>query len=258
MRKLSIFEMVSAILVGIAGLLYVIFDLILVIEASGRGGVSVNSTILGVGNVVYAALILAALAFAILERKVLVGILVASLKITLPYGGAFISSAFKGARLDFSNTSTIFSLLFFLIGVALIVMIPFVVKDTKFEKVPFKWMTFLGPILVFAFLILFEKYEVALVSSLAEVVALLLLAVMTARFLFISVFIIVPFHMIGTLVARGSSNAPQPALPFGTIAYWVIGIGLLIFGIYALVMHILHSKHDHVDHEPSAETQVEA
>lgn len=160
--------------------------------------------------------------------------------------------------MDFSDVTTTFSLLFFLIGVVLLVMIPFVVKDTKFERTLFKWMTFLGPILVFGFLIVFVSFESALVSSLAEVISLLLLAVMTAEFLFISVFITVPFHMIGTLVDRGSSHAPQSALTFGQIAHWVIGIGLLIYGIYALVMHVLHSKHDHADHEPSAETQVEA
>ena len=255
MKEFSLFEKISAILVGIAGLLYAILKLILLIQAPGRTGTTNDGTIIyGVGALVGALVILGALLFAILERKVLVGIIVASLKITLPAGGEFIRNVLTGVKMDFSNPEITFNLLFFLIGVVLMVMLPFVMKDTKFERTPFKWLSYLGPILVFGFLILFVSFESALVSFLVEVISLLLLSIMTARLLFISVFVVVPFDMIDYLV-DSSDRVGGVVLSFGQVAYWVIGILLLAFGIYALIVHIHHAKHE--KHEDTSKPEQE-
>ena len=133
-------------------------------------------------------------------------------------------------------------------------MLVFVAKETKFESTPFKWLSFLDPILVFAYLILFDSFSNALITSLAEVVASLLLAAMTAELLFISVFVRVPFAIIITII-ESNGNGPKPTITFGLVLEWVLGILLLAYGIYALIVHIRHSRHE--KHEDIPQPQKE-
>ena len=238
MKKSEIF---GSIVIGISGLLYVIYNLIRVIKGDASyGPQEFNWSHLG--GLVASILILVALVYAIIEKKILAGLIVAGLKITLNYGNVFIHSIFRGAKVDFSLYTTIFYMLFFLVSIAIIVALVFTIPDTEFTKPELKVMGFLGPIIVFTFLMLFSTYSTALVSAGAEVVALLLAAVMTAEFLFIAVFAVVPFDMIQKLVNPG--YGPNSGVTFWDVLYWVVGIALIAYGIYALVMHILHSKHE--------------
>lgn len=254
MKEFSLFEKISAALVGLAGLLYVITYVVALAGGPSYGTPTGVFVVNGIGNLVYALLIFGALIFAVVERRLLVGIIVASLKITLPYGSSFIRTALAGGSMDFGQAGTIFGLLFFLLAIGLIVMLVFVAKETKFESTPFKWLSFLDPILVFAYLILFDSFSNALITSLAEVVASLLLAAMTAELLFISVFVRVPFAIIITII-ESTGNGPKPTITFGLVLEWVLGILLLAYGIYALIVHIRHSRHE--KHEDIPQPQKE-
>ena len=62
---------------------------------------------------------------------------------------------------------------------------------------------------------------------------------MTAEFLFLSVFISVPFDFVQLVV-----NDEVQTLDY---VYLVVGVGLLLYGVYALIAHIKHAQHE--EHE---------
>lgn len=85
----------------------------------------------------------------------------------------------------------------------------------------------LNPLIVLSFLMLYSTYENAVVASLSEILALALAAYITAKLLFVSVFINVPFMFIQRLANGGNVN-------LAVITHFLLGLLLLVYGCYLL------------------------
>ncbi|MGI6781618.1 MAG: hypothetical protein ACOX56_02120 [Acholeplasmataceae bacterium] len=226
-------EILSLVTISLSGVLYFVLNLINLIQNQN------NVIWTNVGNLLYTILLVVALVYAVIEKRYLAGLVVTSLKITFPYGNKFLSSLFKNGQFLANNVGEVFNIIFAVLLVVSIIAIIFQASDTNFVGTKFELKSFVGPLIVLAFLLVFSNYGNAVISSLAEIVSLLLMAVMTAEFLFLSVFIMIPFEFIQAAV-------DGVELTFNWYLYLVVGVILLGYGIYALVTHIQHAKHDHV------------
>ncbi len=189
-----------------------------------------NHIWLNIAEIAYMALVVAAILYALKEKKYLVGILLSGIKITFPKGDHFLTTLVDGQAIDFTNVSMIFGMLFTILSVVIIVLLIYEVIDYEYQNVEFKVHHFIDPIIVLAFLTVFYTFEKGFIYSMAELISFSLLAIMSAEFLFISVFIATPFHMVDHFTTNNGNTTT-----FWHIAYWAIGITLLIYGIYALI-----------------------
>jgi len=227
-------EILSIATIGLSSILYFVYNLINLIQ-SKEFNLWTN-----VGAAFYTILLVVALAYAVMEKKYLAGLAVTMLKITIPYGTKFLNPLLTRGIVEFDVATDYFYLIFAILLVVSVVALILEANNTQFVGSKYNFKTFLGPLLVLSFLLLFNRgkspAETAIISSLAEVISLLLLAVMTAEFLFISVFISVPFDFVQLVV-----NDEVQALDY---VYLVVGVGLLLYGVYALIAHIKHAQHE--------------
>ena len=223
-------EILSIVTIGLSSILYFVYNLINLIQSDD------TNLWINIGSLLYTILLIVALAYAIIEKRYLAGLIVTSLKITFPYGNKFLSPLFTAGQVKLNEVGEIFYFIFAIMLIISIVTLILQANNTPFVGQRYDLKSFVGPLLVLIFLLVFSSYDTAIISSLAEVASLLLLAVMTAEFLFLSVFITVPFDFIQRVVNNDD-------ILFVNILHLIVGLLLLAYGVYALITHIKHSHH---------------
>lgn len=209
-KKMDSKDLLAVLAIAVSGFLFLLLNVIYVFQSS-RGNVWMN-----IGTLLEVILIVGALTFAILEKKYLAGLVVASLKITLH----FLMPFFRFGIFDSDGLTETFDFIFALLSVAVIAAILI-----QINKLDLKML--LNPLIVLTFLMLYSTYENAVVASLSEILALALAAYITAKLLFVSVFINVPFMFIQRLANGGNVN-------LAVITHFLLGLLLLVYGCYLL------------------------
>ena len=216
-KKMDSKDLLAVLAIAVSGFLFLLLNVIYVFQSS-RGNVWMN-----IGTLLEVILIVGALTFAILEKKYLAGLVVASLKITLH----FLMPFFRFGIFDSDGLTETFDFIFALLSVAVIAAILIQINKSKLviNKLDLKML--LNPLIVLTFLMLYSTYENAVVASLSEILALALAAYITAKLLFVSVFINVPFMFIQRLANGGNVN-------LAVITHFLLGLLLLVYGCYLL------------------------
>ena len=220
-KKMDSKDLLAVLAIAVSGFLFLLLNVIYVFQSS-RGNVWMN-----IGTLLEVILIVGALTFAILEKKYLAGLVVASLKITLPLGNDFLMPFFRFGIFDLDGLTETFDFIFALLSVAVIAAILIQINKSKLviNKLDLKML--LNPLIVLTFLMLYSTYENAVVASLSEILALALAAYITAKLLFVSVFINVPFMFIQKLANGDNVN-------LAVITHFLLGLLLLVYGCYLL------------------------
>lgn len=220
-KKMDSKDLLAVLAIAVSGFLFLLLNVIYVFQSS-RWNVWMN-----IGTLLEVILIVGALTFAILEKKYLAGLVVASLKITLPLGNDFLMPFFRFGIFDLDGLTETFDFIFALLSVAVIAAILIQTNKSKLviNKLDLKML--LNPLIVLTFLMLYSTYENAVVASLSEILALALAAYITAKLLFVSVFINVPFMFIQRLANGGNVN-------LAVITHFLLGLLLLVYGCYLL------------------------
>ena len=223
-------QVLSIVIIGLASLLSFIYSLINLIE-SGSSTVWVS-----IGSLLYTILVAIALVYAIFENRCLEGLIIVSFKSIFPQTNLFFTEVLPGT-VKYDSLDGVFSILFTLLAVGAIVAIILQLYEFESFRTKITLKNFAGPLIVLVYLLVFSSYSNAIISSMTEVFAILLLADLTAEFLFLSVFIAGPFNFI-QLVANGNE------LKFFDYLYVIVSILLFGYGVYALINHWRHSKHE--------------
>lgn len=224
-------QILSLVTIGLSGILYFVYNLINLIESKDYNLWD------NLGVLLYTILLVTALAYAIIERKLFAGLVVTMLKITLPFGHRFLNPIVTTGKYDVSGAVGVFYVLFAILAIVSIVALILEANETRFVSSKYEFKTFLGPLLVFIFLFLFNDPSVAIIAAMAEIISLLLMAVITEDFLFLSFFITVPFKFVQKRVNGVDVTAFE-------VIYLVLGVELFIYGVYALITQIKHASHE--------------